>query len=119
MSSTNLEELLQRIVAFRDDRDWKQFHNLRNLAAAIAIEAAELQQELLWKTDAEASAMLADPATLERLGDEAADVLIFTLLLCHEAGIGPGEAIRAKLDKNAEKYPVDLARGSAKKYTDL
>lgn len=114
-----LEDLTRAIVAFRDRRDWKQFHSLRNLAAGLSIEAAELQEVLLWKTDGEVEALLRSAAGRERLAQEIADVLVFGLLFCHEAGLDPVKAIRQKLRTNAKKYPVRLAKGRALKYTEL
>jgi len=114
-----LRSLLQEIVAFRDERDWKQFHTPRNLAAGLAIEAAELQEEMLWKTDAEVAELVASKPGHVSLSDEVADVLIFALLFCDATGIDPSKAILKKLEKNAEKYPVERAKGSAKKYDQL
>jgi NTP pyrophosphatase (non-canonical NTP hydrolase) len=102
-----------------DARDWGQFHTLRHLAAGLSIEAAELQELMLWRTDSEVEALLADPAQKLRLQREVADVLIFALMICHQSGLNPTRAIHEKLAENASKYPVDLARGRATKYTDL
>ena len=98
----DLPSLLSEIIAFRDERDWAQFHTPRNLAAALTIEAGELQEEMLWKTDAEVAELAASAAGHGSLSDEIADVMIFALLFCHSAGIDPGEAIQRKLAKNAE-----------------
>ncbi|HKD86326.1 MAG TPA: nucleotide pyrophosphohydrolase [Terriglobales bacterium] len=114
-----LEDLTRSIVAFRDRRNWKQFHSVKNLAAGLSNEAAELQELLLWKTDAEVEAFLRSHSGHQRLSEEIADVLIFGLLLCHEAGIDPATVIRRKLRQNAKKYPVGLANGRALKYTEL
>ena len=114
-----LQSLIDDIVAFRDERDWAQFHTPRNLAAALAIEAAELQEEMLWKDEEEVAELVASKPGHAHLSDEIADVLIFALLFCDAAGIDPTAAIQIKLEKNAEKYPVDKAKGSATKYTAL
>jgi len=111
-----LSDLIKAIVAFRDARDWAQFHTPRNLSSAISIEAAELQETMLWKTDAEVEALASSPVSAE-LRHEAADVLIYTLLLCDVLRIDPALAVREKLDLNARKYPVDRAKGRADKYT--
>ena len=116
---STLGDLLRDVVAFRDERDWGQFHTPKNLAAALAIEASEIQEELLWKTDKDVGDALTEPDSRQRLEDEIADVLIYALLLCDSAGVEPSSAIRAKLRKNAAKYPVDLAHGNAQKYTDF
>jgi NTP pyrophosphatase (non-canonical NTP hydrolase) len=115
----DLQNLTRAIVAFRDRRDWKQFHSLRNLAAGLSIEAAELQEILLWKSDAEVEAILRSTRGRRRLGEEIADVLVFCLLLCHEADLDPAQVVRGKLRQNAKKYPVRLAKGRALKYTEL
>lgn len=115
----NLSELTSKIVAFRDARDWKQFHKVNHLAAAIAIEAAELQEHYLWKSAAEVEAKISKPAEKLAVAEELADVLIFSLLLAHEIGVDPAGIILHKLESNAKKCPVEKARGTAKKYTEL
>jgi len=114
-----LAEFVAAVCRFRDDRDWAQFHTPKNLAAATAIEAAELQERFLWKTDAEVVQALADPAHLAGVADEIADVVMFAMLLADRLGIDLAEAIAAKLAANERKYPVKLARGNARKYTEL
>jgi len=118
-SHVTLADLVAAVRRFRDDRDWAQFHTPKNLAAATAIEAAELQERLLWKTDAEVDEDLADAAKRTGVADEIADVVMFAMLLADRLGIDLAEAITAKLAANEAKYPVKLARGNARKYTDL
>lgn len=112
-----LEAVIARIRAFRDERDWMPFHNPKELAAAIAIEAAELQEIFLWKTHAETAEVIASKN--EALRDEIADIAVYLLELTDNLGIDLIEAIDAKMAKNAAKYPVEKARGSNLKYTDL
>jgi dCTP diphosphatase len=112
-------DLMAAVRRFRDDRDWAQFHTPKNLAAATAIEAAELQERFLWKTDTEVDQDLADAAKRAGVGEEIADVVMFAMLLADRLGIDLAEAITAKLAANEQKYPVDLARGNARKYTEL
>ena len=114
-----LADLAAAVARFRDEREWAQFHTPKNLAAAIAIESAELQELFLWKTDAEIDRDLDEPARRTAAADEIADVVMFAMLLADRLGIDLAGAITAKLAANAEKYPVHLARGSARKYTDL
>ena len=114
-----LADLVAAVRRFRDDRDWAQFHTPKNLAAATAIEAAELQERLLWKTDAEVDQDLADATMKAGVAEEIADVVMFAMLLADRLGIDLAEAITAKLAANERKYPVDLARGNARKYTEL
>ena len=115
----SLSDLTREVLRFRDERAWAQFHTLRQLAAAIAIEAAELQEVLLWKTDQQASDMIKDGVGATRLRHEIADILIYAMLLAATAGIDPAEAVRGKLVHNAEKYPVPESKGRSAKYTDL
>ena len=114
---SDLQSLTQKVVKFRDDRDWAQFHNPKDMALSLMLEAAELLEVFQWK---EGKAI---HATAEQrqgdLADELADVLYYTLLMAHDLKIDLGTALGAKLLRNAEKYPVDKAKGSSKKYTEL
>lgn len=114
-----LAEIVAAVRRFRDARDWAQFHTPKNLAAAVAIEAAELQERFLWKTDSEVDQDLADAAKKAGVAEEIADVVMFAMLLSDRLGIDLAEAIAAKLVANGKKHPVKLARGSARKYTEL
>jgi NTP pyrophosphatase (non-canonical NTP hydrolase) len=111
--------LSAELLAFRDARDWRQFHSLRNLITSLNLEAAELLELTQWKSDAEIEALSDDPKSGEALRDECADILLYLLLIADTAGIDLAAAARAKLLKNAEKYPVEKARGSRAKYTEL
>jgi NTP pyrophosphatase (non-canonical NTP hydrolase) len=117
--SDSLKDLLREILAFRDERDWRKFHTPRNIATALGIEVAELQETMLWKDDAEVRALLNDVTKREGIVDEVADILIYTLLFIDAANIDAAEAIRKKLLKNSERYPVEKSRGNATKYTNL
>ena len=109
MSAIN--KITEALVNFRNERDWKQFHNAKDLAIAINVEASELLQLFLWK-DAK------EPKD-EKIIDELADVLAFAFLLAHEKRFDVEEIILNKLKINAEKYPVEKAKGNAKKYNEL
>jgi NTP pyrophosphatase (non-canonical NTP hydrolase) len=113
------QALMAEARRFRDARDWSQFHTPKNLAAAIAIEAAELQERFLWKTDKEIERDLKDRAKRDAVVEEVADILLFALLLADRLEIDVGKAIADKLAANEQKYPVALARGNARKYTEL
>lgn len=113
------QDFVAAVRAFRDAREWSQFHTPKNLAAALAIEAAELQECFLWKTDGEVEAEIAAGPRRQAVAEELADVLMFALLLADRLGLDVGQAIAAKLAANDRKYPVSLARGSARKYTEL
>jgi dCTP diphosphatase len=112
-----MQETIARIRKFRDDRDWKQFHNPKDLAVSISIEAAELLELFQWKAGEESARFAAD--NRERVSEEIADVAIYLVELADITGIDLAKAIDAKLEKNAKKYPVDKSRGRSTKYTDL
>ena len=118
-NSVTVDDLKQLVTEFRDLRDWKQFHNPKDLATAISIESAELLENFLWKNASEIDAVVADSVKMEKIRDELADILIFCFSLAESTGIDLSTAIQRKLEKNAAKYPVDKARGSAKKYTEF
>ena len=115
----DIPELTRALLRFRDERDWAQFHTLRNLIVSLNLEAGELLELTQWKSDAEIDALLADPAKQEALRDECADVLLYLLLIADRAGIDLEAAAQDKLRKNAEKYPVDKSYGTSRKYTEL
>lgn len=119
MSLESFRAALDRIIVFRDERDWKQFHTPKDLTIALSIEVSEILELLLWKDSDEIRELLRDDEFKHRFKEELGDVLIYSLLLCHELGIHPGRAIDEKLQKNEKCYPVHLAKGSAKKYCDL
>jgi dCTP diphosphatase len=113
------EDLVRAVLAFRDARDWKQFHNPKDLAISVALEAAELLEHFQWKTPAEVEAHLADPRRREEVADEMADLQCLLLSLGDAAGVDLYAATLRKLRKAARKYPVRKSRGRAAKYTDL
>ena len=114
---SSLEQLTQEVVRFRDARDWKQFHNPKDVALSLLLEAGEVLEIFQWKD----AAGVAEAATTRKddLADELADVLCYTLLMAHDLGIDLSQALPAKLRKNALKYPVDKAKGSSSKYDEL
>ena len=114
-----LRQLTAELLRFRDERNWAQFHTLRQLIVSLNLEAAELLELTQWKTDAEMAALPIDAASREALCDECADVLLYLLLIAENAGIDLEAAARAKLVKNAAKYPVDKAWGTSRKYDQL
>jgi dCTP diphosphatase len=114
-----LRQVMQEILSFRDERNWKRFHTPRNLATALALEAGELQETMLWKSDSEVEQSLSTPDGKTSISSEIADVLIFGLLFCDATGIDPVRAIREKLVENEQKYPVTLSRDNATKYDKL
>ena len=113
----SLQALAQRVVAFRDERDWSQFHGLKDEALSLVSEVGELAELFRWHEGEALEAHVAEHR--EEIGDELADVLYWTLLIAHDAGVDLAEAFLAKMEKNEAKYPVHLARGSARKYDEL
>ncbi|WP_018936256.1 nucleotide pyrophosphohydrolase [Thioalkalivibrio sp. ALJ24] len=116
-TSTELDDLAGRLEAFVRERDWEQFHSPKNLSMALAGEVGELIEHFQWLTE-ERSRELSD-AEREAVQAEIADVQIYLLLLARGLGIDVVQAANEKLNVNEQKYPVDKARGSARKYTDL
>lgn len=108
------EETVQRVLKFRDDRDWRQFHNPKDLAISMNLEAAELLEIFQWSgTD------LVCGDKLDKIREELADVLSYCILMADVCGLDLDEIMNAKVDKNEAKYPVEMARGSSAKYTEL
>jgi NTP pyrophosphatase (non-canonical NTP hydrolase) len=113
-----IDELTDAIVQFRDERDWRQFHSVKNLAMSVAVEAGELMELLQWaQTNEEQQVVVSERR--DDLRDELADVLIYVLLLCREVGVSPVQAVLAKIEKNRTNYPAEQSRGSARKYTEI
>lgn len=119
MTSPTLAELTDRLVAFRDARDWRQFHSLKNLILSANLETAELLELTQWKDEDAVESAAADPAFNHRLAEESADVLLYLLLIAERAGFDLAAAAAAKIDINETKYPVEKSRGNARKYTEL
>lgn len=105
------EEIIHALLKFRNERDWKQFHNPKDLALAISIESAELLELFLWKK--------AGDANTEKVKEELADIFSFAFLLAEKYGFDVKEIVLEKIKINGEKYPVDKAKGTAKKYDEL
>ena len=108
---SDLEELRKAIVQFTQERDWDQFHNGKDLALALSIEAAELNEAFLWKD--------ASKVNIDKVKEELADVFNYAILIADKYDLDIKQIVLDKLRRNAEKYPVDKAYGSAKKYDEL
>lgn len=114
---SDIKNLTQSILKFRDERDWKQFHNPKDLAISLTLEAGEVLEHFQWKTQEE---MMEYAKThKENVAEELADTLYWVLLLAHDLDIDLVEASKKKMVQNMIKYPVKKAKGSHKKYTDL
>ena len=115
--NNDLQSLTQSLRDFAQARDWDQFHSPKNLASALSVEAAELLEHFQWLTEEQSRNLSATKKA--EVGAEAADVLLYLLQLCDKLQIDLMEAARNKLIVNGQKYPVDRAHGSSRKYTDV
>lgn len=110
----DLEQLKEKILQFRDERNWQQFHNPKDLALSLSLEASELLELFQWKTSDEAV-----EKNLDKMKDELADILIYAILFADELKFDLEEIIVDKLKKNNEKYPVELSKNNKQKYSEL
>lgn len=108
---TEIQEIIDKLRHFNEERDWDQFHDGKNLALALSIEAAELNEAFLWKE--------ADDVNPDKVREELADVLLYAFMMADKYNLDPIEIMQEKIQRNAEKYPVEKAKGSAKKYNEL
>ena len=109
MAETRLEELIEKILLFRDERDWKQFHTPENLAKSISIEAAELLENFQWDNEFDR----------QKVSEELADVMLYCILMADSINVDILEIMEDKIKKNMRKYPVEKAKGNSKKYTEF
>ena len=114
---SDIKTLTEKIIKFRDARNWKQFHNPKDVALSLTLEAGEYMEHFQWKNEKEIKEYI--KKNKEALGDELADVLYWTLLACYDLDIDPAKALEKKLEKNEKKYPVKKAKGKHTKYTEL
>ncbi|OGF31150.1 nucleotide pyrophosphohydrolase [Candidatus Falkowbacteria bacterium RIFOXYB2_FULL_35_7] len=117
--NTNIQELKQKVKDFCDERDWDQYHNAKELAIGIVTEASELLDHFRFKSESEIDAMLKEPIKREQISDEIADTFYFVLRLAQRYNIDLTTELDKKLQKNKEKYPIDKAKGSNRKYTEF
>lgn len=108
---SEIQSLINELIKFRDERNWEQFHNSKDLALALSIEASELNELYLWKK--------AEDVNEDKLKEELADVFAYALLLANKHKLDVSQIVKEKIKKNSEKYPVDKAKGSSKKYNQL
>ena len=117
MANKNINDLTKRIIAFRDARDWKQFHNAQDVALSLVLEASEVMEHFQWKNREEIEKYI--ETNKADIGEELADVLYWVLLMSHDLKIDVLDALEKKIGKNEEKYPVDKARDKHTKYNKL
>lgn len=112
-----MEDLTKKIIKFVDDRDWRQFHNPKDTAISLVLEATEYLEHFQWKNPEEIKKHIQDKK--EDIGEELADVLYWVILNAHYLDIDLQKAVEKKLEKNAQKYPIEKAKGQHTKYTEL
>ena len=112
-----MKELIKKLRKFADERDWEQFHSPKNLSMALAVEAGEILECFQWLTEKQSRNL--DPEALRRVKEEIGDVQIYLARLADQLGFSPLETAEEKLKQNKKKYPVEKAKGKAKKYTEL
>jgi len=117
MNPSTIQQLTDLAIRFRDERDWRQFHNFKDMALSLSLEVAELCELMQWKNGKELNSHLA--TNRERAGEELSDILHWVLLIAHDLEIDLDDAFRRKLEANALKYPIDKSKGRSTKYTDL
>jgi NTP pyrophosphatase (non-canonical NTP hydrolase) len=115
----DVEKIQQQLRTFALEREWNQFHSPKNLATALSVEAAELLEIFQWLTDEQSLAITADDQRMDLVSQEIADVMMYLLRLADVLSINLQQAVDQKMKINAEKYPIEKARGNASKYTDL
>jgi len=108
---SDIKEITELLIKFRDERDWAQFHTAKDLALALNIEAGELLEAFLWKTS--------EQANPEQVKEELADVIAYALMLAEKYDFDVRQILLEKIERNARKYPVAKSKGTAKKYTEL
>ena len=117
--TTQLQEIKDRVLAFARERDWEQLHSPKNLSMAIAAEAAELMEHFLWQSPEQSRTDMEVEKLREKVEEELADIFIFAIEFANISGMDISGIIEAKMKRNAEKYPVEKAKGRSDKYTEL
>ncbi len=118
-ANVRIAELKEMVKAFGEERDWDRYHNAKDLAIGIVTEASELLEIFRFKSEGEAAELLRDPASAKAIRDELADVFYFALRFAQKYGIDVSVSLEDKIEDNAKRYPVNKAKGSNKKYTEL
>lgn len=119
MKQLDLDKLMKELKVFAEERDWDQFHSVKNLSMALSVEVSELVEIFQWLSEEQSNSAKNDPKLKFKAEEEVADIFIYLLRIAGKLNIDLESVVKSKLKKNAEKYPVELAKGNAKKYTDL
>ncbi len=119
MNQLDLKKIYSEIEKFTTDRDWDQFHSIKNLSMALSVESAELLEIFQWLTEEQSNKVKDDPKTKSKIEDEVADIFVYLLRIVHKSNIDLESAVLNKLKKNEEKYPIEMSRGNSKKYNEF
>jgi dCTP diphosphatase len=118
MKNIDLQKLNSDIETFVNERDWDQFHSVKNLSMALSVESSELLEIFQWMTEKDSNSVKADAKTMQKVEDEVADIFVYLMRIVSKTDIDLEKVVRAKMKKNAEKYPVSVVKGSSKKYDE-
>lgn len=119
MKEVNLEALIEKINTFAVERDWDQFHSVKNLSMALNVEASELLEIFQWMSEKDSSSIEPGTKNYQKVKEEVADIFIYLLRIVGKMNLNLEEIVLQKLDENGKKYPVELSKGNSKKYTEL
>lgn len=119
MKNIDLLKLNSELELFVKERDWDQFHSVKNLTMALSVECSELVEIFQWMTEEESNGVIQDQITINKVQDEVADIFLYLMRILSKTNIDLESAVKSKMKKNAEKYPVALARGNSKKYSEF
>lgn len=111
--------LKELVNSFAKERDWDQFHSIKNLSMALSVESSELMEIFQWMTEEESNLVKSNPEKYQKVQEEVADVFVYLLRIASKADIDLEQAVRSKMEKNKAKYPVELSRGNSKKYNEF
>lgn len=118
MKNIDLQKLNADIETFVSERDWDQFHSVKNLSMALSVESSELLEIFQWMTEKDSNNVKNDPKAMQKIEDEVADVFVYLMRIISKTDIDLEKVVRAKMKKNAEKYPADKVKGNSKKYDE-
>ncbi len=115
----DLGKLKELVNNFAKERDWDQFHSVKNLSMALSVESSELLEIFQWMSEVDSNNLPSDPVKMQQVEEEVADIFVYLLRIASKTNINLEEAVIRKMEKNAKKYPVELARGNSKKYNEF
>jgi len=118
MKNIDLQKLNADIESFVNERDWDQFHSIKNLSMALSVESSELVEIFQWMKEEDSNQIKHDPKTMQKIEDEVADIFVYLMRIVSKTDIDLEKVVRAKMKKNAEKYPADKVKGNSKKYNE-